>query len=94
MTSLGGEGLNGVRVVRGPDWKWGDADGGEGNTGTVFMTKLQNEAIVNVVWDSGNTGQYRCGHQGCHDLRVLATYKTFNLQKFQIKGIYISSNRL
>jgi len=28
--------LNGLRVVRGPDWKWGDQDGGEGNAGTVF----------------------------------------------------------
>ena len=25
----------GLRVVRGPDWKWGDQDGGEGNVGTV-----------------------------------------------------------
>jgi hypothetical protein len=25
----------GVRVVRGPDWKWGDQDGGDGYTGTV-----------------------------------------------------------
>lgn len=25
----------GLRVVRGPDWKWGDQDGGEGCVGTV-----------------------------------------------------------
>ena len=25
----------GLRVVRGPDWEWGDQDGGEGFVGTV-----------------------------------------------------------
>ena len=25
----------GLRVVRGPDWPWGDQDGGEGHVGTV-----------------------------------------------------------
>lgn len=25
----------GLRVVRGPDWSWGDQDGGEGGVGTV-----------------------------------------------------------
>ena len=70
MSSFGVEVLNGVRVVRGPDWKWGDADGGEGNAGTVFTTKIQTAGIVNVVWDAGNTGQYRCGYQSSYDLRV------------------------
>lgn len=28
-------GLEGLRVVRGPNWKWGDQDGGEGGVGTV-----------------------------------------------------------
>ena len=27
--------MEGLRVVRGPDWKWGDQDGGEGCAGTV-----------------------------------------------------------
>ena len=27
--------LKGLRVVRGPDWKWGDQDGGKGCVGTV-----------------------------------------------------------
>ena len=26
----------GLRVVRGPDWKWGEQDGGEGGVGTVL----------------------------------------------------------
>ena len=27
----------GTRVVRGPDWKWGKQDGGEGHVGTVCL---------------------------------------------------------
>ena len=27
--------LVGSRVVRGPDWQWGDQDGGPGHVGTV-----------------------------------------------------------
>jgi len=30
--------VEGVRVVRGPDWSQGDADGGEGHVGTVTGT--------------------------------------------------------
>lgn len=26
----------GLRVVRGPDWKWGEQDGGEGGVGTII----------------------------------------------------------
>ena len=26
----------GLRVIRGPDWRWGDQDGGEGGVGTVI----------------------------------------------------------
>ena len=58
----------GIRGVRGPDWKWGDQDGGEGHVGTV--TKDLGGKKVTVVWDSGQEGQYRTGPEGCHDLRV------------------------
>jgi len=58
----------GIRVVRGPDWKWGDQDGGEGHVGTV--TKDLGGKKVTVVWDSGQEGQYRTGPEGCYDLRV------------------------
>lgn len=27
--------VKGLRVVRGPGWKWGEQDGGEGSVGTV-----------------------------------------------------------
>ena len=29
--------LEGVKVVRGPDWKWSDQDGGEGHIGVVYI---------------------------------------------------------
>lgn len=63
----------GTRVVRGPDWKHGKQDGGEGHVGTVKMFENQenNERQeVVVVWDHGEIGRhYRC--QGNFDLRVL-----------------------
>jgi E3 ubiquitin-protein ligase mind-bomb len=30
----------GLRVMRGPDWKWGDQDGGEGHLGTVTQARI------------------------------------------------------
>ncbi len=74
----------GLRVVRGPDWKWGDKDGGEGATGTVyleecsFQEKQLHPQRVSVVWDTGVKGQYRAGPLGLQDLRVnslLINYK-------------------
>lgn len=67
--------LVGLRVVRGPDWKWGDQDGGEGHVGTVIETpKSQYSKLgprrVTVIWDSGMKGHYRAGPRGSYDLRV------------------------
>ena len=70
----------GVRVVRGPDWKWGDQDGGEGCTGTVVEICVQNagnvagkspDKTVIVQWDVGARTNYRVGHQNAFDLRVI-----------------------
>ena len=50
----------GLRVVRGPDWMWGDQDGGEGNVGTVVQLGGNNgipDETVLVYWDSGKHGQ-------------------------------------
>jgi len=68
--------LVGLRVVRGPDWKWRDQDGGEGHVGTVIETPkfpwshFGNQTPVTVIWDCGNTGYYRAGPKGSFDLRV------------------------
>ena len=67
----------GLRVVRGPDWEWGDQDGGEGHVGTVVEvgeTSVSDggggRAVV-VQWDCGERSRYRCGVAGKYDLRVL-----------------------
>ena len=68
----------GLRVVRGPDWKWDDQDGGEGCLGTVAeapatahtQAATGSDGVVVVQWDAGNRCNYRCGMDGKYDLRV------------------------
>ena len=53
----------GLRVVRGPDWKWGDQDGGEGCVGTVVAGGLHNshdkilKSIRGHVREAGLAGE-------------------------------------
>ncbi|MGH0137537.1 UNVERIFIED_CONTAM: hypothetical protein FKN15_064098 [Acipenser sinensis] len=56
----------GARVVRGPDWKWGKQDGGEGHIGTVRSFESPEEVVV--VWDNGTAANYRCS--GAYDVRI------------------------
>lgn len=63
----------GLRVVRGPDWEYGDQDGGEGYVGTVVgVSQPTDEAgrSVMVQWDGGGKGRYRCGLEDRYELRV------------------------
>ncbi|XP_072035840.1 E3 ubiquitin-protein ligase MIB2-like [Amphiura filiformis] len=63
----------GVRVVRGPDWEWGDQDDGEGHLGTVVPPRTQDVNKTDVIWirwDSGKLANYRAGKRGKHDLRL------------------------
>ncbi|XP_060065231.1 E3 ubiquitin-protein ligase MIB1-like isoform X1 [Ylistrum balloti] len=62
----------GARVVRGPDWKWGKQDGGEGHAGTVRNFESPEEVVV--VWDNGTAANYRCA--GAYDLRILDSAST------------------
>ena len=50
----------GDKVVRGPSWKWGDEDGGDGNTGSV-LSKTSLPGWVMVAWgkDPSRTFHYR-----------------------------------
>lgn len=57
----------GSRVVRGPDWKWGKQDGGDGHLGTVRSFERPGEVLV--VWDNGTAANYRCSPN--FDLRIL-----------------------
>ncbi|XP_018803462.1 PREDICTED: E3 ubiquitin-protein ligase MIB2 [Bactrocera latifrons] len=63
----------GAKVVRGPDWEWGQQDGGEGKTGRVMEIRgWDNEScrsVANVSWVTGSTNVYRLGHKGNVDLK-------------------------
>ena len=71
--------LVGTRVVRGPNWTWGEQDGGEGHVGTVAEVLKGGEVnqgcsgpcVVTVQWDCGNRCRYRCGVGDRYDLRVI-----------------------
>ena len=65
----------GSRVVRGPDWKWGKQDGGEGHVGTVRSFESHDEVLV--VWDNGTAANYRCASH--FDLRVFDNAPTGEL---------------
>ena len=79
----------GLRVVRGPDWKWGDQDGGEGHAGTVVEIgglsksgenkdthRPSPHGTVILQWDAGVRTNYRVGHQSAYDIRVLDSAPT------------------
>lgn len=59
-----------IRVVRGPNWCWGDQDGGEGGVGTVVEVEDGGKSVL-VQWDFGARASYRCGKDEKFDLRVL-----------------------
>lgn len=62
----------GMRVKRGPAWKWADQDGsGEGSV----IEGLDADKWVRVKWDNGKSNQYRWGADGSYDLRIVG-YKT------------------
>jgi E3 ubiquitin-protein ligase mind-bomb len=62
----------GAQVTRGPDWEWGNQDGGRGKTGRVIDIRgWDNESsrsVATVTWSSGSTNVYRLGYKGCVDL--------------------------
>ncbi|CAH0390695.1 unnamed protein product [Bemisia tabaci] len=62
----------GSRVIRGPHWKWGKQDGGEGHVGTVRNFESPEEVVI--VWDNGTAANYRCA--GAYDLRILDSAPT------------------
>ncbi|KAM7294417.1 E3 ubiquitin-protein ligase MIB1 [Ixodes scapularis] len=62
----------GSRVMRGPDWKWGKQDGGDGHLGTVRNFESSEEVVV--VWDNGTAANYRCS--GTYDLRIIDSAPT------------------
>ena len=86
-------------VVRGPDWKWGNQDGGithkdhPGFKGTIRgirrwhpNDKLTDITEVVVLWDHGLYGNYRFNYRGAYDIRVIAR---LNLQSIQMEPICV-----
>uniref|UniRef100_UPI00358FD0BB E3 ubiquitin-protein ligase MIB2 isoform X2 n=1 Tax=Myxine glutinosa TaxID=7769 RepID=UPI00358FD0BB len=63
----------GVRIVRGPDWNWGNQDGGEGHAGTVVEIGHEGSpttpaGTVVIQWDMGTRTNYRTSYEGAYDL--------------------------
>ncbi|XP_070208056.1 uncharacterized protein [Littorina saxatilis] len=63
--------VSGLRVLRGPDWRGGDTDGGEGHVGTVI--ELLGNHTVRVLWDMGQESTCSAGHDGKHELQIFDT---------------------
>ncbi|KAL3861980.1 hypothetical protein ACJMK2_007986 [Sinanodonta woodiana] len=59
----------GLRVVRGPDWSLGNADGGEGHVGTVIQDF--GNGTTEVLWDLGTQSTCKTGKDGKFDLSTL-----------------------
>ena len=65
----------GMRVVRGPDWKWGDQDKYNGQPGEGLITAVGSDGDDNwatVCWDDGEERySYRVGAEdGKFDLAL------------------------
>jgi hypothetical protein len=61
----------GTKVVRGPDWEWGDQDGGAGGTGTVV--EHESDQWTKVTWDhNGRTASYKNGKDRTLDLKEVS----------------------
>ncbi|KAG2459186.1 E3 ubiquitin-protein ligase MIB2 isoform X1 [Polypterus senegalus] len=68
--------FQGVKVVRGPDWDWGNQDGGEGKIGKVVDIRgwdtESGRSVASVTWSNGTTNVYRMGHKGKVDLKYIS----------------------
>ena len=67
--------LQGKKVMRGNDWKWGDQDGGPRGIGTVVGWSEEVGASDNwakIKWEITNRqNNYRWGAEGAYDLMVV-----------------------
>ena len=60
----------GMKVVRGPDWEYGNQDGGAGGTGTVKAIGEGDGHRIIVEWSNGHCNGYRWGNH-TRDLKVV-----------------------
>ena len=61
--------VEGIRVVRGPDWSHGNEDKGEGHVGTVIRDN--GDETCEVLWDMGGKSKCNVGKGGKFELRLL-----------------------
>lgn len=54
--------------MRGPDWDWGNQDGGEQSVGQVLEVRGWEtesfQSVACVMWKPASTNVYRVGHKG------------------------------
>lgn len=57
----------GAKVMRGPDWKYDNQDGGAGNVGVIkkFNSVM---GVVTVAWPNSYEDGYCIGYRGEYDL--------------------------
>ena len=60
--------FRGAQVTRGPDWDWGNQDGGERSVGQVLEVRGWEtesfQSVACVMWKPTSTNVYRVGHKG------------------------------
>ncbi|XP_076233420.1 E3 ubiquitin-protein ligase mind bomb 2 isoform X2 [Calliopsis andreniformis] len=82
----------GAKVIRGPDWEWGNQDGGRGKTGRVMDIRGwdngSSRSVATVTWSKGSTNVYRLGYKGCVDLCYVeeATSGTYYKEHLPLLG--------
>ena len=64
----------GAKVLRGPNWRWANQDGGHGQIGEViaivnFSLDTDRDA-AEVTWGNDHTNVYRLGFEGSVDLKL------------------------
>ncbi|KAK3738857.1 hypothetical protein QZH41_015066, partial [Actinostola sp. cb2023] len=99
-TKIQARGLfGGARVERGPDWRWGEQDGGKGGQGTVvalqdWKTKGR-KCGVSVRWDhTKRDNVYRNGFEGKVDLIVVTAESGGFFYKDHLPGLVARSKKV
>ncbi len=57
-------------MVRGPQWMWGEQDGGVGTVGTVHKVSKSRPGLIKVLWPNRSLAHYRYGLRGAYDVQV------------------------
>lgn len=77
--------LEGVRVLRGPDWRWGEQDGGEGKTGIAYDHRA-GWVNVSMIFTS-KLGQIF--NSGLGHYSIQSIFKVFNSKTLTMLWIEI-----